>query len=320
MKNFTIPRPRRVRSYAEKFNADAEFFGSTEKAIPVGPGSLPILLGLLLGVVVLIVGVMLGTGFWTIKEVEAADGQLYSAGVLLRYAELEPGEEMLGFDTSAVEARLKKSLPLLDTVQVQRHLNGTVSIAVTEQTALYYTRHNVNYYILSAETHEVLSVHANPQEARRVGAVYLGLPTSARVRVGEEVSFVNLPYASETSGGELTTYEPETDVPEVEYAYVSAFIETVNSSALAANLTGMELGDRYDLWLVLDRRIRVCLGGMEELDRKLDLVIRLLNEIEEIASAPDGVYTLIDISNPARIVHRTAPDVAMPEWVTGLGE
>lgn len=318
MKKIRIPRPQKHRSFSEKFGRDAAFFGSREKRQKTDYGSLPLIMLCMLGATVLTVAVMLLGRLWKVSAVTAEDGKLYSAAAVLEYADVEAGDEMLGFDGYAVVKRLRESLPLLDKVKVRKHLNGTVTITFTEVTKLYYTQHNVNYYIMDAETLEVLCVSAKPDEAKRVGAVYLGLPECARVRVGEKLTFVNLPYAPETDAPELSTYELETDEPEKENAYVLDFVETLMSSELSDRVVGMELGDRYDLWLVLRGDIRVRIGGMEELERKLNVARRSLEDREQDGFTANGLPTLVDVSDPARIILRTSPEVWMPDWSKDL--
>jgi hypothetical protein len=233
-------------------------------------------------------------------------------------ADLEAGDTMLGFDSFAVVKRLKKALPLLDHVKVRKHLNGKVTITFSEVTELYYTRHNANYYIISAEDREVLGVFSNPNEARRVGAVYIGLPEATRVRVGEKLSFINLPYEPDSMPEELVTYELETDVPEVEHAYVFDFVEALMASPLASRVTGMELGDRYDIRLVLDGRILVKIGDMDELDRKLTMTERSLEDRAQAGKDDGSLPVLVDVSDPARIIHRASPDIQLPDWAKGL--
>ena len=278
MKRFTLPQLKRHLSFEEKFGRRVSFFGSREKQKK--PRVWPVVLAMccMLGGSVLILSIMGAAGFWRIKDVTAPDGAVYTAAVLLEYADIRTGDGMLGFDTFAVAKDLKKDLPLLDKVKVRRHLNGTVSITVTELTNLYYTRHNQNYYIMNADTREVLGVFATPDEARRVGAVYLGIPEETRVRVGEKLSFINLPYEPDSTASEQYTYELVTDEPDKEFAYVFAFEKALMASPMADRVIGMELGDRFDLWFVLEGRIRVRVGTMEELDRKLALAQRSLED------------------------------------------
>jgi cell division septal protein FtsQ len=314
MKKMRIPRPRRYASFAEKFGRGAAFFGSREKKQRDTYGHLPHLIFGMLGVMVLTLAVLLLGRLWKVTSVSADNGVLYTSAAVLEHADIDVGDEMLGFDRAAVEKRLRERLPLLDEIRIRKGAGGAVTIRFTEVTDLYYTRHNVNYYILNAKTREVLCVSATPQEARRVGAVYVGLPETARVRVGETVTFINLPYEPENTGIELSTYEVETYEPEVEHAYVFTVVETLMSSSLASRVVGMELGNRYDLWLVLKGGIKVRLGTTDELERKLSVAERSLAEREEQGGISDAMPTLVDVSDPARVIHRSSPDIEMPDW------
>lgn len=314
MKKIRIPRRPKRLPFKEKFARDARPFGSGERYTSPDLGSIPLLLLCMLGVVILTVGVMLLGKLPKVTSVSAEDGTYYTAAAVLAHAGIEAGDEMLGFDGFARAKELKKSLPLLDKVKIRKHLNGSVTVSFTEVEKLYYTCHNQNYYIINAETREVLCVAGDATEARRVGAIYLGLPECTRVRVGEELTFINLPYAPETDSPELSTYELETYEPERENAYVFEFVEILMESSVAERVVGMELGDRFDLWLVLRGGIRIRVGTMDELERKLTLADRSLQDKAASGGIPAGMPTLVDVSDPARIIHRSSPDVELPFW------
>ena len=314
MKKIRIPRRPKRLPFKEKFARDARPFGSGERYTSPDLGSIPLLLLCMLGAVILTVGVMLLGKLPKVTSVSAEDGTYYTAAAVLAHAGIEAGDEMLGFDGFAKAKELKKSLPLMDKVKIRKHLNGSVTVSFTEVGKLYYTCHNQNYYIINAETREVLCVAGDATEARRVGAIYLGLPECTRVRVGEELTFINLPYAPETDSPELSTYELETYEPERENAYVFEFVEILMNSSVAERVVGMELGDRFDLWLVLRGGIRIRVGTMDELERKLTLADRSLQDKAASGGIPAGMPTLVDVSDPARIIHRSSPDVELPFW------
>ena len=314
MKKIRIPRRPKRLPFKEKFARDARPFGSGERYTSPDLGSIPLLLLCMLGAVILTVGVMLLGKLPKVTSVSAEDGTYYTAAAVLAHAGIEEGDELLGFDGFTKAKELKKSLPLMDKVKIRKHLNGSVTVSFTEVEKLYYTCHNQNYYIINAETREVLCVAGDATEARRVGAIYLGLPECTRVRVGEELTFINLPYAPETDSPELSTYELETYEPERENAYVFEFVEILMNSSVAERVVGMELGDRFDLWLVLRGGIRIRVGTMDELERKLTLADRSLQDKAASGGIPAGMPTLVDVSDPARIIHRSSPDVELPFW------
>ena len=319
MKKIRIPRRPKRRSFSEKFAKDARPFGSGEKLAPTDYGSLPWLLLCMLGLAILTGAVLFLGKLPKVQSVTADEGTYYTATAVLAHAGIEAGDELLGFDGFAVAKELKQKLPLMDKVKVRKHLNGSVTVSFTEVEKLYYTRVNQNYYIINAETRDVLCVSGDATEARRVGAVYLGLPECARVRVGETLSFINLPYVPETDAPEISTYELETDEPDKDNAYVFEFVEILMASSLAERVVGMELGDRFDMWLVLRGGIRIRVGGMDELERKLTLADRSLQDKAQSGGIPTGMPTLVDVSDPTRIIHRSSPDVELPAWALNGG-
>ena len=319
MKKLRLFRPAEGRSFGEKFSKDARPFGGGGAYTPVDYGVLPRVLLCMLGIVILTTAVLFLGKIPKVSSTSANEGVYYTSTAVLAHAGIEVGDEMLGFDSFAVAKELKQKLPLMEKVKVRKHLDGSVTVSFTEIRELYYTCHNQNYYIINAETHDVLCISDDAAEARRVGAIYLGLPECTRVRVGEPLTFINLPYALETESPEISTYELETYEPERENAYVFEFVEILMRSSLADRVVGMELGDRYDLWLVLEGGIRVRVGTMDELERKLELVDRSLQDKNQSGGLPAGMATLVDVSNPTRIIHRSSPDIVLPDWAGKVG-
>ena len=165
MKKIRIPRRPKRLPFKAKFARDARPFGSGERYTSPDLGSIPLLLLCMLGAVILTAAVMLLGKLPKVTAVSAEDGTYYTAAAVLAHVGIEAGDEMLGFDGFAKARELKQSLPLMDKVKIRKHLNGAVTISFTEVESLYYTCHNQNYYIINAETHEVLNVAGDAAEA-----------------------------------------------------------------------------------------------------------------------------------------------------------
>ncbi len=314
MKHPILPPLRRATPFSEKFGPDVACFGRGRKPEPPPLGYLPhILFGLASAFLVSLMLCLVGL-FPKVGEVSAEGGRIYSADVMCHYADVHTGDRLWGFDTHAVEEQMKDYMPLLISARVKKHLNGDVSIRAVEYEKLYYTCHNRNYYIFTTDEFRVLCALPDDTEAKRVGAVYIGLPESARVRVGETISFINLPYTSESQADNWSDYEVETDVPEKENAYVAEFIEALMSSELAPRVRGMDLSDRYALYFILDGRIRVSVGSMEELSVKLSMAHRALAEREAEGVYSDELPLSVDVSDPVRLIFRASLDVHIPVW------
>ncbi len=314
MKRPLIPLPRRPKSFGEKFGRDVEHFGSRQKPEPPPKTYLPhILIGLTAALGIML-AVCLLAQIPKVKTVRAEGGRLYSADVMLYYADLHAGDKLMAVDSSDVEDQLMFYMPLLSSARVRKHLNGNITVTATEYENLYYTCHNRNYYIMTADDLRVLCVMADDTEAKRVGAVYIGLPETARVRVGECVRFIHLPYAPDDASDGTSGYQVETGTPEEENAYVQTVIDALTESPLASRLVGMELSDRYDLWFVLDGSVRVRLGDLSELENKLDTVRKALEEREASGVDAGDMPLSVDVSDPTRVVFRASYEVVIPDW------
>lgn len=244
-----------------------------------------------------------------VSEVCAEDGVRYSADQLLANAGIAPGDPLLGFDASDVEERLMKALPLLADVTVRKHVGGRVTLSVREEGGLYYTQHYQNYYIISADTLRVLTVTSYEDECRQVGAVYVGLPEEVRLRVGRPLSFNYLPYPNEEAMGEISTFEVETAAADKEFSFARDTLSTVMSSSVGRYVTGLELSDRFDLWFVMQGRIKVRLGTADDLNRKLAQAMEVLMKQPSL-----DVPAVLDASDPTRITYRETPDLVLPGW------
>ena len=101
----------------------------------------------------------------------------------------------------------------------------------------------------------------------------------------------------------------ETATAGEEFAYVDEVRTAILNSSLARHVTGMELSDRYDLWFLLDGKIKIRLGNTDRLADKLSLAATVLAKQTE----PSGP-ALLDASDPAAVTYREAPDITLPDW------
>ena len=264
-----------------------------------------------LTVAILITALILTLGnVWKVSSVQVQGTVRYDADVIAEASDIQAGESMMSFDKQGLETLLKEHYPLIRSVRIQRRLNGKVILSIVEETEIYYTCHHSNYDLISAADLTVLGVASNGIEYKNYGAVYLGLPEEARIRVGEKVIFDFLPYEPVSEPEQLATYEIETQKAEKEYAYVWTFTETVEASAMAGRITGMELGDKYDLYLVFDGHIKIRFGNMDDLERKVSQAVEIL------AKEIDGsdIPAEIDVSNPKKSTFRENSDLILPDW------
>ena len=267
------------------------------------------LLGITLAAMTLCVAMLWLGRLWRVSTVVVEGCTYYAPAAVAVESGVKGGDEYLNVDPWDVEARLKAALPLLSHVNVSKKLNGTVVIRVTEHAELYYTQHNRNYYVISAADMQVLEVASSGNLYRSMGAVYVGLPAEAWVRVGEPLGYRYLPYTTDEEGDEVSTYDVTNEDPHMEFSYVQKTVDAVMAWDRVDRVDGMELSDRYGLYLVVDGRVCVRLGKAENLERKLSRAAQILDR------EPEGeLPVVLDVSNPEAASWREEPDMVLPHW------
>ena len=68
----------------------------------------------------------------------------------------------------------------------------------------------------------------------------------------------------------------------------------------------------------LPRLLEAFLRTEDELDRKLSMTDRSLNDRTEQGKDDGSMPVLVDVSVPSRIIHRASPDIELPDWAKEL--
>ncbi len=298
-----------TRSFDKKFGRNSPWRGKGNTPLWPWKACFWTLLVLIIALV-LTATLLLLSNLWKVSAVKVEGTVQYDAEVLAEASGIRVGDGMSGFSRQEITEKLQADYPLVRSVKVHRKLNGQVILKITEETALYYTCHRSNYYLVSAEDLTVLGISSYGDEYQGYGAVYLGFPEEARLTVGEKVRFEYLPYEPVSRPEELATFEIETDEAEKEYDYVWEFAEKVEASPMKGRITGMELSDKYDLYLVFDGHIKIRFGNMKNLEDKIELAVTILSKEVDGSTMP----SLLDVSDLQKATFRESNDIVLPEW------
>ncbi len=252
---------------------------------------------------------LFGATAWKVDSIRVEGAENYSPEALVYASGITEGSSMMSFGKKGMTEKLQAVHPLIRDVRIKRSLNGTVTLKVEEEASVYYTCLRSNYYLISAEDLTVMGIASEDSLFKSYGAMYIGFPEEARLTVGEKVVFAYLPYEPVSAPQELATYEIDTEEPQEEYGYVWSFIETVCDSSLFGHMTGMELSDRYDLYLIYDGYVKIRFGNMQDIDRKLKLAIEILQRENDGERIPAE----LDVSS-SKATYREIPDLSLPAW------
>ncbi len=171
-----------------------------------------------------------------VQEVQVVGTTNVDAGQVAQLADLE-GRSMIGLSLQQAQARIQ-SLPLVKSIQIERHWPQTVRIAVTERAPWGFWRIGDVTYLIDDEG-VVLPNVAPPEGAPVIND--LGGP--ARLLPGDRV-----------------------DVDAV--ALARSMLERV-PQALALTISGLEYTPQAGLSLTTDAGYRVVLGDSQNVDFKL---------------------------------------------------
>ncbi len=298
------------RSFAQKFGKEGSFAQGKEPSVI--PWRVLFWVIFSCGVGMILTAALVALGLcWRVSKVEVKGSEFHEAEAVIEAAGISEGDLVLGFDAGDVERALRETYPILRSVQIQRYPDGSVILNVSEEETLYYTCHRTNYYLISGDGMRVIHISSEDALYRAYGAIYLGLPEEAELKVGKRIDFSFLPY--EPVGQpeqEQFTYEIVTGEADEEYAYVLSLTEMLEESPFFASLDGLDAADRYDLYFVCNRRIMVRLGDTKELDRKLEQALYIITH----EMKTDEIPAVIDVSDPAKSTLRQNPELEMPAW------
>lgn len=182
------------------------------------------------------------------------------------------GENIFHFRMADAEQQMGQKLPYLETIKVRRRLPGTVVFLVTPATEAYYIDTEGGALLLSSGL-KVLNT---------AGQAADGL-----------CKLVGITAAAPAAGAQFTTGTPETD----------STVQTVLNAIAASGLTGVvsvDFTDPYELSLVYAGRITVKLGAATQLDYKLEIVKKSLED----AYFTDTTTGTLDASDAGRAVFK----------------
>ncbi len=197
---------------------------------------------LVLLALVAVIGVVLSlTVFFKINTIEVIGNEIYKANEVIEHCGVKTGDNLFRASEDTVVQTLTASLPYIASVDVQKHLPGTLTVIVTEDKAAVAFRVGKTYILADADG-KVLETGAKKH------------PGSALVRGITPVDAV--------------AGQPLKCQTEDQQALLDAFLEALRESGLE-KLTAVDLRKPAMIRLAYDRRIIVLVGTSDDFVNKL---------------------------------------------------
>ncbi|MDK2813989.1 MAG: cell division protein FtsQ [Clostridiales bacterium] len=221
----------------------------------------------------IITGVVLSvTVLFKIDSYKVEGDSIYTQEQLIDAFGHPVGENIFHFRMVTAEQQMEQKLPYLETIKVRRRLPGTVVFIVTPATEAYYIDTDNGALLLSSGL-KVLNTAGQAAE---------GL-----------CKLTGITAASPAAGSQFTTGTPDTD------SMVQAVLNAIAASEFNS-VVSVDFTDPYELSLVYAGRITVKLGAATQLEYKLEVAKKSLED----AYFTDTTSGVLDASDAGRAVFK----------------
>lgn len=230
---------------------------------------------------------------------------MFNEGEIIEAAELSEGDSIFLRSSWDIKRTIRKNLPLADDIKVTKTLSGTVKIKITFDDVKYYTKVDGIYYAIDSEL-RVLDSNESGAKYSAYGAVYVRLPETRPLEIGEKIVFYDTVEETDTEGELL--YE----VVDVKYyAYVTDFLSKLEDSGFWEQANGILLTEKYDITLIYADKYKIRFGSISELDSKLRVLFGILDE----GSTQYADKVEIDLTDPSAAIARPDPTLDLDEFI-----
>lgn len=230
--------------------------------------------------ILLFIGVGLALSFTVLFPIDSyrVNGEsTYTEQQLIDASGLAIGDNIFRFRLSEKAEEMQQKLPYLETIKVRRRLPGTVVFLVEPAEEALYLPTSESQGVLLSSSLRVLDLTAAPKE----GLIQVSGYTASEPTAGKQV----------TSG------DAEKD------ALLKTLLAEIKTSGLP--ITAADLTDEYELTVTYAGRILIRLGTSSQLDYKLSVVAKALEQGTADGTFTDSSGGTIDASNAGTAYYRS---------------
>ena len=193
-----------------------------------------------------------------VREIEIKGIELCTRDEILSIAGIEEGSGYFSYNTSSAEKRIKELYPCVVDINISRSFFGKVTVSVTEEKALWYVESYSEYFALS----EDLCVIKSEESKKRFvecGLVRLDFPEIKSAVLGKTI--------------EIRDDDRDT-------SYVFSLLSDIRATDLykAGRVDQIKIKNKFDVYVVIDRRHLVSIGNCTEIAYKLGQVRDVLRD------------------------------------------
>lgn len=207
---------------------------------------------------------------FVIKSIEVKGCTAYPAETVCEKSGVSVGDNLYSFSYRVVGDRLRKNLPYIKSLDVDRLIPDKIVFNITEFTPEYYTFIYGDTYVLSADMTVLERIRG--EEIKDLRRIDLG--AIERAVCGEQIVFST----------------------ETELNHAVAVGEAVAASDLAGRITKVDMTSTYNITMDCDGKYRLILGTYNDCAIKLRLAAEVLKD--EMFESPNRAR--IDLSDTSK--------------------
>ena len=227
-------------------------------------------------VIVVLALMMLLLPMIKINKIVVEGNNYYDDATVAQMAGIAEGDELFGWNMQEACNALIKAYPYASDVYISIQF-FTVKIEVVEKPTVMYAEYQDQYFSIDRDL-RVLEIKADGEEAFSP-FLRVKLPTLEGIQVGQKLQFANT---------------------EMDLSYLTALLDVLVERNLLENVTYVDFSERFSLSFILSNSVRVEIGELKEMDKKLKLLE------EELQQKPinHNIYEVVDVSNTSKAVRR----------------
>ena len=227
-------------------------------------------------VIVVLALVMLLIPMIKINKIVVEGNSYYDDATVAQMAGIAEGDELFGWNMQEACNALIKAYPYASDIYISIQF-FTVKIEVVEKPTVMYTEYQDQYFSIDRDL-RVLEIKTDGEEAFSP-FLRVKLPTLEGIQVGQKLQFANT---------------------EMDLSYLTALLNVLDERDLLENVTYVDFSERFSLSFILSNSVRVEIGELKEMEKKLKLLE------EELQQKPinHNIYEVVDVSNTSKAVRR----------------
>ncbi len=189
------------------------------------------------------------TVFFPIERIKVSGSKIYSSEEICDASFVKTGNNIFAFSSENLEKEIRKKLPYIESVKVERSLDGILSIKVTDSKEKYCFRSNEGFFVIGKDSFVLNMYNEQPDNLLYIEGI------EEDIKIGEYLSI------KDTSKKEI--------------------LDTLLKYETSSKINSINIADKYAIEIVTHNRFNVYLGTSNDIEQKMAHLNSMVEKIDE---------------------------------------